>query len=581
MGVDPTSRRSSSGLRLAPTLVEALLNAPPDSPFATMWRDDEDVEDCTFGEFVERAAAQAMSFRERGVGPGDRVVIIMPQGIELMTVFAGAMLLGGVPSILAYPTFKIDPAKYRAGLAGVTANLDPRLVVLDDGFPDELLEHVQGDRARHILAVDPSHRADAADVVVKVEGGNLAFIQHSAGTTGLQKGVALTHAQVVRQLGHLCDALQATGEDRIYSWLPLYHDMGLVACFILPMAAHLPVVMQSPTDWVIQPGRMLDIITSHRSTLAWVPNFALQFIARRVRDGDLAGIDLSNLRALINCSEPITGQSMDEFLERFAGCGMRRDALATSYAMAENTFAVTQSRVGSGATPSRTVVDAAAVRDRHEAVPAGPATQKTIEFVSSGRCLPACEVRVVSAIGEILGERAVGEILVRSDSLFDGYFNRPDLDDLVFVDGWYRTGDLGFIVDGEIFAVGRSKDLIIQGGKNIYPQDVEDIAFAHPAIRDGRAVAFGLFNADLGTEDIVVVAEFETDERELKPKDIERAIKAAVVAELGVTVRGVHLKPPMWIVKSTAGKPARSATKMKLLAEHPELATGEPSIEMG
>jgi acyl-CoA synthetase (AMP-forming)/AMP-acid ligase II len=169
-----------------------------------------------------------------------------------------------------------------------------------------------------------------------------------------------------------------------------------------------------------------------------------------------------------------------------------------------------------------------------------------------------------------LADGRVGEILVKSDCLFDGYFNRPDLTAEVLSDGWYRTGDLGFQLDGELFVVGRKKDLLIVGGENLYPQDIEEIVSGHPDIHDGRVVAGGLYNADSGTEDIVIVAEVETGDAHLRTAEIEQDVRRRVVAALGVSVRSIYLKPPKWIVKSTAGKPARSATLEKLLLEHPE-----------
>jgi acyl-CoA synthetase (AMP-forming)/AMP-acid ligase II len=185
------------------------------------------------------------------------------------------------------------------------------------------------------------------------------------------------------------------------------------------------------------------------------------------------------------------------------------------------------------------------------------------------------EARVLAPSGEELCDGQVGEFFIRSDSLFSGYYNRPDLTQQAFENGWYRTGDLGFRIDGEIYVIGRKRDLIIVAGKNIYPQDVEEIVCAHPAIHDGRAVAIGVLNPDLGTEDIIVVAEVDDEHDLSEPRAlaIEAAVKGAVVAELGVAARAIYLKPPRWVVKSTAGKPARAATRDKLLAEHPELGS--------
>jgi acyl-CoA synthetase (AMP-forming)/AMP-acid ligase II len=180
-------------------------------------------------------------------------------------------------------------------------------------------------------------------------------------------------------------------------------------------------------------------------------------------------------------------------------------------------------------------------------------------------------VRIVDEQRHSLPPGAVGEILVRSDSLFDGYFHRPDLTARVLEEGWYCTGDLGFLLHDELFVVGRRKDLLIIGGENIYPQDIEELVSAHPAIHDGRAVALGFFNRDLGTEDLAVVAEVNDQVSVAQKKSIEREIRASVLAQLNVAIRYMFLKPPMWIDKSTAGKPARSGTREKLQQEHPEL----------
>ncbi len=553
------------------TLTETLAAVPEAQPFVTMWFDHDDERTFSFGEFRRWSNSQAALLSSHGLGKGETVILIMPQGVALMAAFAGAMLLGAVPAILAYPTFKVEPSKYRFGLKGVSANLNAKLVVVDDSFPDEFLESVSlGDQSKLIrVGRVPPATGDIAAPQVHFDQEDLAFIQHSAGTTGLQKGVALSHGAVLRQLVHLGDRLRIQSSDRVYSWLPLYHDMGLIACFILPMVYHLHLVMQSPTDWVMQPESMLHLISRYKCTLSWVPNFTLQFLARRVKAQDRREYDLSSLRALINCSEPVRAESMDAFTSAFSSCGLLRTALQSSYAMAENVFAVTQSEISSE--PRHIWIDASKYQLERIAVSAEPDSDSAVCFVSSGKCLPNNEVRIVSEKGEALPDGRVGEILIRSDSLLDGYYNRPDLTAASLRDGWYWSGDLGFLLDEDLYVTGRKKDLIIVGGKNIYPQDLEEIACGHPSIHDGRAVAFGWYNPDLGTEEIVIVAEIEELVALADSSAIERAVRTAIVEELGVAPRAIYLKPPRWIIKSTAGKPARSATREKLLAEHPEL----------
>ena len=553
------------------TLIHALAAAPGERPFVTHWRDEDDEETVTFAEFRNRARSHAAQLSREGLRPGDTVVIIMPQSIAAMAAFTGAMMLGAVPAFLAYPNFKIEPAKYRSGLAGVTQNLNASLVLLDDAFPEELLAHVALEGGSRVLRSESVSRSDEYPSVA-LAASNLAFIQHSAGTTGLQKGVALRHDAVLRQIEHLHHALAIDRDsDRIYSWLPLYHDMGLIACFMLPLVCHLPVVMQSPVEWVMQPESMLQAIAQHRPTLTWMPNFAFQFIPRRVPAQRWKDYDLSSLRALINCSEPVRESSLQEFRGAFTSIGLGRDVLRSSYAMAENVFAVTQSSVS----PITIRADAPTFRSQHIVLEVAHGVRDSLSFTSSGTLLEGQCVRIVNETGETLPDGSVGEILIQSDCLFDGYHHRPDLSAGAMSEGWYRTGDLGFLLRGELYVVGRKKDLLIVGGENLYPQDLEEVVSQHPAIHDGRVVAMGIFSPELGTEEIIIVAEVEQDNALTRGCELEQEISGLVVAATGVAPRRVFLKPPKWITKSTAGKPARSATREKLLVEHPELNSGE------
>jgi acyl-CoA synthetase (AMP-forming)/AMP-acid ligase II len=555
----------------ADSLVAALCAAPLDAPFVTMWKSEDDFESLTYGEFLGRATQHAALMRACGAARRDRVVLVMSQGVALMSAFVGAMMIGAAPAILAYPNFKVEPAKYRSGLVGVTKNLGARLVMLDDSFPEEFMCHIEADDRTTIVRGTDACRPIPIDrfATDAIESGDVAFIQHSAGTTGLQKGVALSHGAVLRQLRNLAIALQINSQDCIYSWLPLYHDMGLIACFMLPIVYHLPIVMQAPEDWVMQPVTMLQLISKYRCSLAWLPNFSLQFLARRVRSEDRQDLDLSSLRMLVNCSEPVRAQSIDEFTAAYSSCGLLSTVIHSSYAMAENVFAVTQSEAS--ARPARIWVDTERLRIEQHAFPTDSGAPGSICLVSSGRCLANNEIRIVSPDKRELPDGAVGEILIRSDSLFEGYYNRADLTSEAIKEGWYWSGDLGFVYDGEIYVIGRKKDLIIVAGKNIHPQDVEEIVSRHPELHDGRVVAIGLYNPDTGTEDIVAVAEAHDFSERVNTNAIERDVRSAVVAELGIALRKLFVKPPRWLVKSTAGKPARAATREKLLAEHPEL----------
>lgn len=555
------------------TLLDPFKEIDPQKPFVTMWRPDAqpEFETASFGEHLNLAQKIATIYADCGLEPGDRVILIMPQGISLMAAFTAAMLKGAVPTILAYPNFKIDPHKYQTGLQGVTRNIGARLIVLDRDFPAHLQEHVSAESAR-LVQWNPDDLRNAAPAPPdhRPQPSDIAFLQHSAGTTGLQKGVALSHRVVLSQLKKLASALKLSQEDRIVSWLPLYHDMGLIACFILPLTAGLHVVMQSPVDWVMRPGSFLRLIERYRCTLSWIPNFTFQFLARRVSAEERQAADLSSMRAFVTTSEPIRAHSMDEFRRAYRDCGLGENALQTSYGMAENVFAATNSRMDRP--PRRIWVDRTRLRADGEVVQTPPDHPAALAFVSCGQCMDGVEAEVVDEDGRQLPEGRMGELTIRSDCLFDGYFNRPDLTREALREGCYWTGDVGFILGEDVFVMGRKDDTVIVGGRNLYPQDVEEIAFAHPDVHDGRAVAFGLENPDLGTEDLVVVAEVHTPDRLARRQRIAAEIRRDVVAQMDVSPRAVHVVGPKWLIKSTAGKPARSANREKFLRECPQFA---------
>ncbi len=563
------------GLPTSKTLLDAIFKAPRDQPFVTMHHPGRCVEDetFTFGRFLGLAQHFAVRYQKAALRQGEPVVLIIPQGILLMAGFIGAILVGAVPTILAYPTFKVDPQKYQRGLAGVTKNIKAHLIVLDRALSPEFIGHIFRNRETCLLQVDEQMYEPVGEkpAFTPANASDVAFLQHSAGTTGLQKGVALSHRTILNQLRNLVSALRLTRQDRIVSWLPLYHDMGLIACFILPLVCHLRVVMQSPTDWILRPGSFLQLASRYRCTLCWLPNFAFQFMARRVPPEECGSLNLSPMRVMINTSEPARAQSMEEFYQVYRSSGLSRTSLQTSYGMAENTFAVTQSTVDGVSCPRTIWVERNLLWSKGKIKIVTADHPAAISLVACGRHMDSNMVRVVAKDGSDLPEGHQGEILVHSDSLFEGYYNRPDLTRKVLRDGWYWTGDGGFVLEGELYVIGRQDDVVIVAGKNLYPQDVEEIVCSDPHIHDGRAVAFGLYNPELGTEDLVVVGEVH-DEEDLKEKrQISTEIRARILAEIEVVAPIVYLVPPRWVVKSTAGKPARSTNRCKFLRENPKL----------
>jgi len=392
---------------------------------------------------------------------------------------------------------------------------------------------------------------------------DIVLLQHSSGTTGLQKGVALSHQAVFNQLDGYGKALGLTEEDVVVSWLPLYHDMGLIAGFIMPILAGIRLVLQSPFDWVRAPYKLMHSVSKYRGTLTWLPNFAYNFCAHKIRDRHLEGVDLSSWRAVINCSEPVRWESHQAFYEKFKGYGLKYEALLTSYAMAENVFAVTQSRLGSE--PTVLEIDREAFMS--ERVAKSPVEgHPAMRMMSSGHPLGNVRVKVLDASRNAVADRVIGELALTSDCMLTGYYHREDATQEAFAEGWYLTGDFGFMADGEVYVSGRKKDMIIVGGRNVYPQDLEALSYEVPGVHAGRSVAFGMFNEEEGTEEVVIIAEVDS-ENTAEQQRIADAIRAHVTKNSAIALRYVRVVDPRWIVKTSSGKTARSANREKFLQE--------------
>jgi fatty-acyl-CoA synthase len=527
----------------------------------------------TYSELVRSSQAFAQQYRARGIRPGEVIVLIRQHGPELLYAFWGAALHGAIPSIMPFLTEKLAPEHYAKDLAALIDVTRPAAIVTYPEFEGNVRSAIPNNSS--VRAVISGPDGDSADRATSTEDGgpdanpdHVALLQHSSGTTGLQKGVALSHRAILNQLNAYTRVLGLQASDVVVSWLPLYHDMGLIAGFLLPILSGIPLVLASPFDWVRAPWRLLTAVSTYRGTLSWLPNFAYNFCAQKVRDASLHGIDLSTWRAVINCSEPIRWESHRAFFERFQQYGLRMSALQTSYAMAENVFGVTQSDVTTQ--PTVIEVDREAFVKEGVARPAS-AGMSSMKSMSSGFPLPNTELRILDEAGKVLPEGHMGEISLRSDCMLTGYYHRPDADRQAFRDGWYLTGDYGYLWAGELFVSGRKKDLIIVGGRNIYPQDLEAISYEVAGVHPGRSVAFGVFNEEAGTEDVYMVVEVETED-ELERAQTADRVREQVTRNSNVALRHVKVVGPGWILKTSSGKTARAANRQKLLRELEGLA---------
>ena len=559
--------------------------AEPDRNALVLLYPRQPEERITYRNLLLGAAGYAQAFAEKGIQPGEVVVLVLQHGADLAYSFFGAILHGAIPSIMPFLTEKLSPERYQEDMTALIAITRPAAIVTYPEFVPVVQGTLRaGDSVRAVLVTDSIQPAAVLDF--ENLGGlartaeDIVLLQHSSGTTGLQKGVALSHQAVLNQLACYAGAIRLSPEDTIVSWLPLYHDMGLIAGFIMPILNRVPLVLMSPFDWVRAPYKLMQAVTHYHGTLSWLPNFAYNFCAQKIRARDLEGVDLSTWRLVINCSEPTRWESQQLFLEHFKPYGLRPEALVTSYAMAENVFAVTQS--GLDAPVSVDEIDARAFVTQRMAIPS-TAAGDTLKMLSAGPTIANTQARILeippenggaSPARRQLPDRQVGEIALRSNCMLTGYYQRDDLTQKAFYEGWFLTGDLGYMVGSQVYVVGRKKDLIIVGGKNIYPQDLETLANQVPGVHQGRVVAFGVFSVETGTEEVVIVAEVDEPDPESRQR-IEDEVRQRVTRGSDVSLRYVQTVGPKWIIKTSSGKIARLANRDKYIAEFGESSEEE------
>ena len=520
----------------------------------------------TYDRLIREAEVYARAYACEGIQSGEVVVLILQHSEELIYAFWGAVLHGAAPSIMPFLTEKLSPDRYREDLAALVAVTRPAAIVTWPEFEGEVHSALAEDGpVRKVMVAGRLAASDGNEELkgLKRSPEDIVLLQHSSGTTGLQKGVALSHQAVFNQLDAYGKTLALDEQDVVVSWLPLYHDMGLIAGFLMPVLEGLTLVLSSPFDWVRAPQKLLHSITQYKGTLTWLPNFAYNFLVQKTRPRMLEGVDLGSLRAIINCSEPVRWESHQQFLEKFATYGLRPNALQTCYAMAENVFAVTQS-TQDGA-PRVEELDREAFMVARVAT-AAVEGRPSLKVMSSGRPLPNTQVKVVDTEGKTLPEGAIGEITLHSDCMLTGYFNRPEETRKAFRDGWYQTGDYGYLSHGELFVSGRKKDMIIVGGKNVYPQDLEALTYEVPGVHSGRSVAFGLFDEEQGTEEVVIIVETDSEDAGAHA-ELAEAVRQYVTRNSAIALRRVKAVGPRWIIKTSSGKTARLANREKYLRE--------------
>jgi fatty-acyl-CoA synthase len=517
----------------------------------------------SYREIHQRARRMAHILIQLGIRPGDRVAIGIPTSPSFMDAFFGTLLAGAVPAPL-YPAPRLGRLDdYHSNVTRMLQSVGVRLLLADAHTVTVLKTVAEAAQlelgCRMVEELFPDTAREEAEVQVSPEA--LGLIQFSSGSTSTPKGVAVTHLSLMVHTAMQDKVLMAErGPNEMgANWLPLYHDMGLIGCLLVPMRMQISTVLMSPETFIAQPRLWLRAISRHGGTIIVAPNFAYELCLRRVPEAELDTLRLHTLRIAMCGAEPVSASLMEAFSKRFERCGLKQQGiLRPVYGLAEATLAVTH--------PNR---KHAPIRwlgvDPTTLAQDGRAVEGQRKIVSVGAPMPGVDVQIRDESGHELPERRVGRIFVRTPSPARGYFNNPEATAQAFFGEWLYTGDLGFIEDGELFICGRVKELVIIRGANHSPELFEDCLEDVDGLRPGRVVAAGFIPAGGETEELLILAERSALTRESN-EAIERKIRKAILDHTGLRAHTILLLPKGTIRRTSSGKLRRQDALQRFLA---------------
>jgi fatty-acyl-CoA synthase len=540
----------------------------------------------TFGELHAAAQRCSAELMRRGVSAGSRVALMLPTSRAFFVSYAGILLAGAIP-VPIYPPFRADRIEEYAARQSAILNNAGVLLLLTFRRAESVAKLLKPRVASLTAVADAEKLMEAADKAPAPSPGarplhlsgmrartgkDIALLQYTSGSTGDPKGVVLTHANLLANIRAVGEAVNMGPDDVGVSWLPLYHDMGLIGAWLTLLYYGVPLTVMSPIAFLMRPERWLWAIHNHRGTISTAPNFAYELCVRKIADKDIEGLDLSSWRMAMNGAEPVNPGTLERFATRFGKYGFRATALLPVYGLAEASLAVTAGPMGREPVVDR--IERKVFESEGKAIPTQAEDENCIAFVSAGKPVPRHEIRVVNNAGEEVAERTEGFLWFRGPSATTGYYQNKAATDALLPLGpgdgngefaWVNSGDRAYIADGELYVTGRVKDIIIKGGRNLYPHEVEELAARVEGIRKGCIVAFGIKDQASGTEKMVVVAESRetNDERRL---EMAAKVTEVVSRGLGLPPDRVELLPLGSIPKTSSGKLRREETKQLYLA---------------
>lgn len=546
----------------ATTLVEVLaahVASRPERLHLLLESGDSGDQPLSFRALEHGARAMAAGLQTHDLQPGEMVAVMLPTGLEYFFTFFGILLAGGVPVPLYPPARPSQIEEHLRRHQGILNNCGARFLITDPRVKGVAGLLKGGVDALELVGTVAEFRGEAEGFTpVPVAADDIAFLQYTSGSTGDPKGVVLTHANLLANIRAMGQACAVTADDVFVSWLPLYHDMGLIGAWLGSLYHGCRLVIMAPLSFLARPERWLSAITRHRGTLSASPNFGYEFCCRRIDADTLEQLDLSSWRMAFNGAEPVSPVTIDNFCERFARCGFRRQAMTPVYGLAESSVGLVFPPPDRGPVIDR--VRRTPLAGSGRALPAAAEDATALRFVGCGYPLPGHQVRVVDESDRELPERHQGRLQFKGPSATSGYFRNPEQTRNLFHGQWLDTGDLAYIAAGEVFLTGRVKEIIIRGGRNIYPHELEAAVNDIEGIRRGCTAVFGSTDPETGTERLVVLAESrKKDEPSLER--MRRQITEITVDLLGAPPDDVVIAPPGTVLKTSSGKIRRTACR--------------------
>ena len=560
--IQPTTTESVP--HTAETLVQALkhhVTTHPDRPHIRLYSDEDEGRVITYGQLWQGAEQVARGLQQHGLNSGESVLIMLPTGCEYFYSFFGVLLAGGVP-VPVYPPGRIKQIEEHLKRHGAIARncLARLMITMPEAQRFAQLMHHQVESLRKVVTVNEltSAAAGRSLPLPALVGNDTAFLQYTSGSTGLPKGVVLNHTNLLANIRAMGQILEVTSKDIFVSWLPLYHDMGLIGAWLGSLYYGCPLIIMSSLSFIARPMRWLRAIHRYRGTLSAAPNFAYELCLRRIDDKDMKGLDLSSWRGAFNGAEAVSPTTIERFIERFGDYGFRPESMMPVYGLAESSVGL-----AFPATPRPPVIDRISrqgLMDSGNATVAAATENNVLRFVSCGQPLPRHQIRIVDAGDRELPDRHEGRLQFKGPSSTSGYFRNPEQTSTLFSDQWLNSGDMAYIANGEVFITGRSKDIIIRAGRNIYPEELEEAVGKIRGVREGNVAVFGSIDPDSATERLIVLAET----RKRKPEamaELQVAINTVVNDLAGTPPDEVVLAPPNSVLKTSSGKIRRAASR--------------------